>query len=412
MPLDVAHNCNERALYILSQNTYDTIIIGAGAAGMMCAIEAGKRNRRVLLLDKADKVGKKILISGGGRCNFTNLYIEPEAYISNNPHFCKSALARYTQWDFIALLESHHLSWTEKTLGQLFCDQKSKAVVELLKNEGKKYNIKIKTQQSIRSIQKEISDLFSIQSNEDVFQAQTLVIATGGPSIPRMGSSDFGIQISKQFGLKNIPFQPALVPFTFPNEQLDRLFKPLSGTALDVSITCGQTTFKEAMLFTHRGLSGPAILQISSYWKKGDKIEINLLPDTNITEWLEQLQKTHPKAELKTCLSQKIPKKLAHKLCEEHLNNKLIQQYKKTELKQLEQQLSAWKLKPSGTEGMRTAEVCTGGIDTKELSSKTFESNKVKGLYFIGETVDVTGHLGGYNFQWAWSSGWCAGQYV
>ena len=391
--------------------TYNTIIIGAGAAGMMCAIEAGKRGRKVLLLDKADKVGRKILISGGGRCNFTNLYIEAENYLSNNPHFCKSALARYTQWDFIALLENHKLSWTEKTQGQLFCDQKSKAVVKMLTNECEKQGVKIVTACNIIKIEKTTS-LFTIGTANTKYKTESLVIATGGPSIPLMGSSDFGAQIAKQFGLKNTPFKPALVPFTFPQEQLDHLFKPLSGTAIDVTVDCNHTSFHEALLFTHRGLSGPAILQISSYWKKGDEITINLLPKIDVTKWLEQQQSEHPKAELKTRLSHIMPKKLAHKLCEDYLNNKPLQQYTPTEITKLEKQLCNWKLKPSGTEGMRTAEVCTGGVDTDELSSKTFEANKVSKLYFIGETVDVTGQLGGYNFQWAWASGWCAGQFV
>ena len=378
----------------------------------MCAIEASKRERNVLLLDKANKVGKKILISGGGRCNFTNLYTEAGNYISNNPHFCKSALARYTQWDFIALLEKHELSWTEKSLGQLFCDQKSKAVVEMLMGECEKYHVKIKTACTITKIDKTSPSLFTINTSDITYQAESLVIATGGPSIPLMGSSDFGVQISKQFGLKNIPFKPALVPFTFHQDQLETLFKPLSGTAIEVSVNCNQTTFREAMLFTHRGLSGPAILQISSYWKKNDEIQINLLPELEIKPWLEQQQAEHPKTELKTRLSQVMPKKLAHKLCEKYLNNKALQQYTPAEIIQLESQLSSWILKPKGTEGMRTAEVCTGGIDTNELSSKTFEAKKISGLYFIGETVDVTGQLGGYNFQWAWASGWCAGQFV
>jgi predicted Rossmann fold flavoprotein len=390
---------------------YDTIIIGAGAAGLLCAIEAGNRNRTVLLLDKAEKTAKKILISGGGRCNFTNLTISPDTYLSRNPHFCKSALARYTQWDFIALVEKHGLSWTEKTLGQLFCDQKSKAIVEMLIAECNDVGVNIQTNCTIEDINKD-NALFTLNSSIGKLQSQSLVIATGGPSIPRMGSTDFGIQISKQFGLKNIAFTPALVPFTFPQAELDDLFKPLSGTSTEVSIHCRQMNFREAMLFTHRGLSGPAILQISSYWKKGDRLHINFFPDNNALSWLEKQQNQRPKAELKTCLSVHLPKKLAYKLCEKQLTSKPMQQYSPTEIEHLASQLSNWELTPNGTEGMRTAEVCTGGVDTDELSSKTFESKKVAGLYFIGETIDVTGHLGGYNFQWAWSSGWCAGQFV
>ena len=390
---------------------YDTIIIGAGAAGLLCAIEAGKRNRTVLLLDKAEKIAKKILISGGGRCNFTNLTCNADAYLSNNAHFCKSALARYTQWDFIALVEQHGLSWTEKTLGQLFCDQKSKAIVTMLISECKDANVKIETNCSIDHVKKD-SALFTLNTSIGKLQSQSLVIATGGPSIPRMGSTDFGIQLSKQFGLKTIAFTPALVPFTFPQSDLNDLFKPLAGISTEVTIRCQQVNFREAMLFTHRGLSGPVILQISSYWHRGDTLHINLFPNNDAISWLKKQQIQHPKAELKTCLSNPLAKKLAYKLCEKYLTNKPMQQYSATEITHLATRLSDWQLIPSGTEGMRTAEVCRGGVDTDELSSKTFESKKVAGLYFIGETVDVTGHLGGYNFQWAWSSGWCAGQFV
>jgi predicted Rossmann fold flavoprotein len=390
---------------------YDTIIIGAGAAGLMCATEAGKRNKNVLLLEKSDKIAKKILISGGGRCNFTNLYTDTSAYLSRNPHFCKSALARYTQWDFIALLDKHQLSWTEKTLGQLFCDQKSKAIVEMLLLECKKARVKIQTNCIIQNISKKNS-LFTVQTSLESLQSRSVVIATGGPSIPRMGSSDFGIQISKQFGLKNIPFSPALVPFTFPQNDLETLFKPLSGTSLTVSIHHQKTSFREAMLFTHRGLSGPAVLQISSYWQQGKRIHINLLPDIDVTDWLKKEQCQHPKTNLKTCLGRYLPKKLAHKYCSMHFDNNPMRQYSPLQIEHVASQLTNWTLTPSGTEGMRTAEVCTGGVDTNELSSKTFESKKIAGLYFIGETVDVTGHLGGFNFQWAWASGWCAGQFV
>lgn len=395
----------------MPQSTYNTLIIGAGAAGLMCAIESGKKGQKVLLLEKAEKIGKKILISGGGRCNFTNLNIEADAYLSKNPHFCKSALARYTQWNFISLLEKHKLSWTEKTLGQLFCDQKSKAVVEMLVSECKAPNIEIKTACEIKSISKK-ETLFTINTSIGKFKTQSLVIATGGPSIPAMGASDFGIQVAKQFGLKNIPFRPALVPFTFPDNDLEQLFKPLAGISINARVYCKHISFHEAILFTHRGLSGPAILQISSYWDKGDKIHIDLLPESDSKRWLEQQQIKHPKAELKTRLSQYLPKKLAHKLCEILLTNKPMQQYSSSEIEYLSSQLNHWELSPSGTEGIRTAEACTGGVDTDELSSKTFESKKIAGLYFIGETVDVTGHLGGYNFQWAWASGWCAGQFV
>lgn len=390
---------------------YDVVIIGAGAAGLMCAIEAGKRGRKVLILDKADKVGKKILISGGGRCNFTNLYTEPDNFLSDNPHFCKSALSRYTQWNFVALMESHNLSWEEKSLGQLFCDQKANAVVELLVNECHKTGVTIELSSKILSIIK--NDDFNLVTSTGHYSAKSLVIATGGPSIPAMGSTDFALQIAKQFSINIIPFTPALVPFTFLQQELDHFFKDLSGISSEVSITseCGQI-FKEAILFTHRGISGPAVLQISSYWKHGEAISINLLPSDNIENWLTQQREQHPLAELKTILAYKLPKRLAGKLCESFINNKPMQQYNPQDLEKVAYQLSHWQLTPNGTEGMRTAEVSRGGVDTNELSSKTLETKKVEGLYFVGEGVDVTGHLGGFNFQWAWASGWCAGQYV
>ncbi len=393
----------------------DVIIIGAGAAGLMCAIEAGKRGRKVLILDKADKVGKKILISGGGRCNFTNLYTEPDNFISENPHFCKSALSRYTQWDFIALMESHGLSWEEKSLGQLFCDQKAKAVVELLTDECRSANVQIELRSNIKDIIKndDRSDGYKITTTTDDYACTSLVIATGGPSIPAMGSTDFALGVAKQFGINTLPFVPALVPFTFSLSELDSFFKDLSGISADVSITTqnGQT-FKEAILFTHRGISGPAVLQASSYWKEGESISINLFPSEDIEAWLIQQREEHPLAEFKTILSYKLSKRLAGKLCGILFDNKPMQQYNPQELTKIAEQLNNWQLTPNGTEGLRTAEVSRGGVDTNELSSKTMESKKVEDLYFIGEGVDVTGHLGGFNFQWAWASGWCAGKFV
>ena len=390
---------------------YDVIIIGAGAAGLMCGIEAGKRGRKVLILDKADKVGKKILISGGGRCNFTNMFVEPDNFLSDNPHFCKSALSRYTQWDFMALMESHALSWKEKSLGQLFCDQKAKAVVDLLVDECRNANVTIELRNNIQSIRKD--DAFIVKSNTGEHSSTSLVIATGGPSIPAMGSTDFALKIAKQFELKTIPFVPALVPFTFSLSELDTFFKDLSGISTHVSITAKSgKTFKEAILFTHRGISGPAVLQISSYWKEGESISINLSPDEDIESWLTQQREEHPLAELKTVLTYKLPKRLAGKLCENLLTNKPMKQLNPKDIEQVAYQLNHWQLTPNGTEGLRTAEVSLGGVDTNELSSKTMEAKKVEDLYFIGEGVDVTGHLGGFNFQWAWSSGWCAGQFV
>ena len=395
---------------------YDVIIIGAGAAGLMCAIEAGKRGRRVKVLEKANKAGKKILISGGGRCNFTNLYTDPDAYLSKNPHFCKSALSRYTQWDFIGLVEKHGLSWTEKTLGQLFCDQKAGAIVSMLLEECKAVNVDIEYNREVSSInpsgQNHPETAYSVVCNNAIYESASVVVASGGPSIPKMGATDFGLATAKQMKVNTYPFEAGLVPFTFPEDQLNTLFRELSGTAVDVVLTVNNTSFKEAILFTHRGLSGPAALQISSYWNLGDSINVNLLPEENALDWLQTQQQEHPNAELKTLLSRQIPKRLAQKLTESYLVNKPMKQYTGAELEQLNEQMTHWTLTPHGTEGMRTAEVALGGVDCNELSSKTMESRKYPGLYFIGESVDVTGHLGGYNFQWAWASGWCAGQYV
>jgi len=394
---------------------YDVIIIGAGAAGLMCAIEAGKRGRRVLVLEKANKPGKKILISGGGRCNFTNLYTEPDAYLSNNPHFCKSALSRYTQWDFIGLVEKHGLSWTEKTLGQLFCDQKAGAIVELLVTECREAGVQIELDCEVKDVSSAIEEdqtRFSVSTSSGAYQSEKLVIASGGPSIPKMGATDFGLKLAKQLGINTYNFVAGLVPFTFPEKELDSLFRELSGTAVDVILSVNDTSFKEAILFTHRGMSGPAALQISSYWELGDSISVNLFPEESAEDWLNAQLAEHPNAELKTLLSRAIPKRLAQKLCELYITNKAMKQYTPAELGSIAEQLSEWRLKPHGTEGMRTAEVALGGVDCDELSSKTMESKSVARLYFIGESVDVTGHLGGYNFQWAWASGWCAGQYV
>ncbi|SMN00402.1 NAD(FAD)-utilizing dehydrogenases [uncultured Candidatus Thioglobus sp.] len=390
----------------------DVIIIGAGAAGLMCAIEASQRGRKVLLLDKSEKAGKKILISGGGRCNFTNLYIDPEAYISANPHFCKSALSRYTQWDFIALLENAGLHWTEKTLGQLFCDEKAGAVLKMLLKKCDEVDIQLAT--NIENISYD-SD-YKLTTDKGNFQAPSLVIATGGASIPKMGATDFGLQVAKQFGIKSIAFKPALVPFTFHQDDIERYFKDLSGLAVDAIVRCNNQSFREGVLITHRGISGPAILQISSYWQKNDEININLLPDLDASVWLLTMRDKHPKSELKTILSEYFPRRLsirfADVLTHKQLSNKALNQIKKEDLIALGSVLNYWILTPSGTEGMRTAEVCVGGVNTNELSSKTMESTQQKGLYFIGETVDVTGWLGGYNFQWAWASAYAAGQYV
>jgi len=392
----------------------DVVILGGGAAGLMCAIEAGKRGRKVVLIEKAKKVGKKILISGGGRCNFTNLYTEPEAYLSPNSHFHKSALSRYTQWDFIALMEKHHLQWSEKTLGQLFCEQKASAVVSMLLEECRQVGVTIALDSVVEEIK--FHKKYTITTQTETVNAESLVVATGGPSIPKMGATDFGLQIAKQFGMKSNSFKPALVPFTFQQDDIDRYFKDLSGLSIDAIITCNGVSFREGVLITHRGISGPASLQASSYWHKGDKLVINLLPEMDAVKVLLEAQQMRGKATLKTVLSELLPRRFAERLANTLLEIELAEltlgEIKQSDLKQFSKSLNYWSLQPSGTEGMRTAEVCSGGVDVNGLSSKTMESERQIGLFFIGETVDVTGWLGGYNFQWAWSSGWAAGQYV
>jgi len=389
-------------------------VLGAGAAGLMCAATAAQRGRRVLILEKASKIGKKILISGGGRCNFTNLNTHPAAFLSRNPHFCKSALARYTPHDFLDLMRQHELSWHEKTLGQLFCDQKAPAIVNMLWTECAEAGVTLRLETEITLPVEQHSDgSFQLQTNNDTaLHCQSLVVATGGPSIPRMGATDFGLQIAKSFGLKNIPFTPALVPFTFPPDTLQGLFEGLSGVSTPVQACYDSACFRESMLFTHRGLSGPAMLQVSSYWQANTAIEVDLLPDQDAAEHLLALKRDRPKSELKTLLGECLPARLAQRLCDQLLPNQAMGQYSDKALQGFGEQLNQWHLYPSGTEGMRTAEVALGGVDTQELSSKTMQARRVPGLYFIGETVDVTGWLGGYNFQWAWSSGFVAGKYV
>jgi hypothetical protein len=393
---------------------HDVIIIGAGAAGLMCAIEAGKRGRRVVVLDKARKLAPKILISGGGRCNFSNLYVEPEAFQSANPHFCKSALARFTQWDFIALMDKHHLGWQEKTLGQLFCDEKSPAIVAMLEKECIEYGVRIVLNCDVVSVTAGSS--FAVLTRSGNYRGKALVIASGGPSIPRMGSTEFGVQIARQFGIKSVPFKPALVPFTFARADIERYFKDMSGISVEAVVTCKKNSFRENILITHRGISGPACLQISSYWQKGDGIEINLLPDCDALAWLLESQQLRGKARLKTVLAERLPKRLAARLADTLLQiplaEKAMGEIKKAVLSDFGNCLNRWIVRPLGTEGMRTAEVSLGGVDTGALSSKTMQVKDIRGLYFIGETVDVTGWLGGYNFQWAWASGWVAGQVV
>jgi predicted Rossmann fold flavoprotein len=381
----------------VSAGRYDVIVAGGGAAGLMCALRAGQRGRRVLVLEHADKVGKKILISGGGRCNFTNLGSRPEAFLSTNPHFCKSALARYTQHDFIALVGKHRIAWHEKTLGQLFCDGSARQIVAMLLAECAAAGVEVKVAHRITGIDK--ADHFTVVTDRGAFASQALVLATGGLSIPKMGATAFAHEIARRFGLGLTETRPALVPLTLTVPEL-------SGVSLEVVTRLGRANFREAMLFTHRGLSGPAILQISSYWRDGQEIMIDLLPDTDAASFLKERKRTRPKAELRTVLAEVLPQRLAQYLAAEGTMANL----RDRDLEALAERLKAWKIVPSGTEGYAKAEVTVGGVDTDELSSRTMEAKKVPGLFVIGEAVDVTGWLGGYNFQWAWSSGWAAGE--
>lgn len=401
-----------------SLNVVDVIIIGGGASGLMCAASAGQRGRRVLVLDSSNKVGKKILMSGGGRCNFTNLFVEPSNYLSANPHFCISALNRYTQWDFIALVEKHRIPYHERKHGQLFCNDSAKDILAMLLAECERtQQVTIQTHCQIEKIipVDDGEHRFHLQTSKGQFACQSLVIATGGLSIPTMGASGFGYEVAKQFGHQVLPTRAGLVPFTF-TDNIKAVTERLSGLALDVSMTAkDSTSFHENLLFTHRGLSGPVALQLSNYWQLGEMVAVNLLPQLEMASWLKEQKQQHPKSLLRTQLTPLLSKNLVLELQNLHWPS-----YAETPLAEIPDSvllavadaLQAWQLKPSGTEGYRTAEVTLGGVDTRELSSKTMESKKQKGLYFIGEVVDVTGWLGGFNFQWAWSSGVAAGEFV
>jgi len=387
---------------------FDALVVGAGAAGLMCALTAGRRGRRVLLIEHANKVGKKILMSGGGRCNFTNTGAAPAHYLSANPHFCKSALARYTPSDFIALVEKHRIAYHEKELGQLFCDLSSKLIVKMLVDECLAAGVRIETDCSIERIAHEDGGDFRAHIARGAFAAPSLVIASGGLSIPSMGASGFGYELARRFGHEVLPTRAGLVPLTLSGKHQERL-ADLSGVSLPVTASCNGREFSNQMLITHRGVSGPSILQISSYWQPGDELRLDLLPGHDALDWLQRQQRERPAAELKTVLGETLPKRFAQRLCEHWLHNKPLKQYNLPELKQLAAMLSAWPLVASGTEGYRTAEVTLGGVDTDGVSSSTMQSKRVPGLYFIGEVLDVTGWLGGYNFQWAWASGNAAG---
>ena len=392
-------------------NKVDVIVIGAGAAGLFCAAQAGKRGRSVAVLDHAKRIGGKILMSGGGRCNFTNMYASPENFLSDNPHFCKSALSRYTQWDFVALVAEYGIAYHEKALGQLFCDNSAKDILNMLFKECENVGATISNECEILSIEK-IPAGFALQTSKGQYQCESLVMATGGLSIPKLGASPFGYKIAEQFGLTVLPTQAGLVPFTLHDKD-KTVLAALSGISIDASASCNNTQFDENILFTHRGLSGPAVLQISSYWQAGQEVQFNLFPKGDLAAVLTQAQQQSPDAQLSTVLSKYYSKRFVLAAIDYFgLSNKVMKQYQGKQLQQVAQAFEAWHLQPNGTEGYRTAEVTLGGVDTKQLSSKTMMAKDVEGLYFIGEVVDVTGWLGGYNFQWAWSSGWVAGEVV
>ena len=390
--------------------SFHALIVGAGAAGLMCAIAASRRGRRVLVIEHANRVGKKILMSGGGRCNFTNSGTTPANFLSANPHFCKSALARYTPADFIALVERHGIAHHEKELGQLFCDDSSKQIVRMLLDECAAAGVRIETNCTVTRV-RHGDAAFHLDTASGTFSAPALVIASGGLSIPSMGASGFGYEIARQFGHRVLPTRAGLVPLILSGKHQERL-TDLAGVALPIKARCNGTSFHNFMLITHRGISGPAILQISSYWNPGDDLRLNLLPDAAAFEWLRTQQAERPAAEFKTVLGERLPKRFAQRVCEHWLPSKPLRQYREADLREIAAQLADWPLIASGTEGYRTAEVTLGGIDTDELSSTTMQSTRVPGLYFIGEVVDVTGWLGGYNFQWAWASGHACGEAI
>jgi predicted Rossmann fold flavoprotein len=391
----------------------DVLVIGAGAAGLFCAIEAGKRGRNVVVLEHADRIGKKIAISGGGRCNFTNLHTSADNFISGNPHFCKSALARYTPTDFVSLVEKHGIAYHEKKLGQLFCDGRSHEIIEMLLTEAREAGVEIRCGSQVRNVSRPAAggspQNFTIETDKDTFISESLVVATGGLSIAPLGATDFGYRLARQFGLTIVEPWPALVPFTLSRETL-RLLGPLSGISLDALVSCDSRQFRENILITHRGLSGPAILQISSYWRPRLSITINLLPDLDARQVLTEHE--NKEITLANFLSQFLPRRFVLAWCALNFPSQPLKRYTPSELAEIGRKLNHWEVMPTGTEGYRKAEVTAGGISTTELSSQTMAAKKVAGLYFIGEVVDVTGHLGGFNFQWAWASGYVAGQSV
>ena len=391
-------------------NRFDVIVIGAGAAGLMCSIEASKRNKSVFLLEHTSKIAEKIRISGGGRCNFTNLYSDNNNFLSDNKHFCKSAFANYTQLDFINLVKKHSIEFHEKKLGQLFCNKSAKDIIEMLISECEQNKVCISLETKINTLEKN-ENFYVLETNKGIFSSSKIVIATGGLSIPKIGATDFGYKIAKQYNLKVTNLYPALVPLTFENETLE-FCKSLAGVSVNASVKINKTVFDEGLIFTHRGISGPSILQISSFWKNGKEITINLLPENNVNEILKTRRIDTPKQSVSNILSDYLPNRLALAICHKLKIIDKIADTSNENINKIAQSINKWTIIPTGTEGYKTAEVTLGGVDTKEISSSTMECKKQPGLYFIGEVLDVTGHLGGHNFQWAWSSGYLAGQNV
>ena len=391
-------------------NQFDVIVIGAGAAGLMCSIEASKRNKSVFLLEHTSKIAEKIRISGGGRCNFTNLYSDNNNFLSDNKHFCKSAFANYTQLDFINLVKKHCIEFHEKKLGQLFCNKSAKDIIEMLISECEQNKVCISLNTKINTLEKN-ENFYVLETNKGIFSSSKIVIATGGLSIPKIGATDFGYKIAKQYNLKVTNLYPALVPLTFENETLE-FCKSLAGVSVNASVKINKTVFDEGLIFTHRGISGPSILQISSFWKNGKEITINLLPENNVNEILKTRRIDTPKQSVSNILSDYLPNRLALAICHKLKIIDKIADTSNENINKIAQSINKWTIIPTGTEGYKTAEVTLGGVDTKEISSSTMECKTQPGLYFIGEVLDVTGHLGGHNFQWAWSSGYLAGQNV
>jgi predicted Rossmann fold flavoprotein len=388
---------------------YDVIIIGAGAAGLMCAAQAARRGKRVVILDHGKKIAEKIRISGGGRCNFTNIHTRPEAYLSKNKHFCRSALSRYTPHDFIQMVDRHNIKWHEKKLGQLFCDDSAQQIIDMLVDEATGAGAELLMQTTIENVAHDGHARYEVSTSRGPFSAASLVIATGGLSIPKIGATGFGYQVARQFNVPVLPTRAGLVPLTFTDDMAARC-KILTGLSVEARISCEGASFAEGMLFTHRGLSGPSILQISSYWQEGHEISINMAQDINVLALLKERKQHNPKQEIHNIISEFVPKRLAMVICEETTIQGRVADLSDKKLQQISDHIQAWRVKPNGSEGYRTAEVTLGGIDTNALSSQTMAVNKQPGLYFVGEVVDVTGHLGGYNFQWAWASAYAAAQ--